>query len=76
MRDAALAAAVAMRAFVLTCLVLAAAVLGTAATATANPIGPPPVGGCNAVRNPCWNGALLCVWVSEQVPQCVTLKSD
>ena len=46
-------------------LALAATCLaGTAAAA-------PPVGGCNAVTNHCWDGSLLCFWISQQVPFCV-----
>jgi hypothetical protein len=30
----------------------------------------PPIGGCNDVTSEC-NGNLVCVWISQQVPQCV-----
>jgi hypothetical protein len=56
-----------MRALLATTFALAFAALCLAGTASAAP----PVGGCNAVTNPCWNGALVCVGISQQVPVCV-----
>ncbi|MEA3203986.1 MAG: hypothetical protein QOI63_1666 [Thermoplasmata archaeon] len=58
-----------MRALLLTCLVLTIALGATFGTATAQPA--PPVGSCNFATKPCWDGALVCTWVSLQVPFCV-----
>jgi hypothetical protein len=57
-----------MRALLLTMLVLGIA-FAAAPVADAQP--QPLVGGCNEFTNPCWNGAVACVWISQQVPQCV-----
>jgi hypothetical protein len=57
-----------MRILLASTLALAFAGLFLVGTASA---APPLVGQCNAVTNPCWNGALVCVGISEQVPFCV-----
>ena len=56
-----------LRTLLATTFALAFAAVCFAGTASAAP----PIGGCNAVENPCWNGALICFWVSQQVPFCV-----
>lgn len=58
-----------MRALLATALLLALTALCLAGSASAAP--PVPVYSCNFLTKPCWNGALACVAISEQVPQCV-----
>lgn len=60
-----------MRTLILTCLVLTVALGCFAGTAAAQP--PVPVGTCNAVTHPCWNGSLFCVGISLQVPFCLPI---
>lgn len=51
---------------------LATAFITPSAGASGSPSSPPiPVYSCNAATKPCWNGALACFSVSEQVPFCV-----
>lgn len=57
-----------MRTLLATTLLLGLAALCLAGSASALP---PIVGQCNAVTNPCWNGAPACVGISEEVPFCV-----
>lgn len=63
-----------MRVILVTCLLLAVAVLGAASPASAQPTQPPGplVGQCNFITKPCWDGALACVWISLQLPVCLT----
>jgi hypothetical protein len=60
-----------MRALLLAALLVTVGVVAVAEPVAAQPGIPPLVGQCNAVTTPCWDGALLCVWFSLQVPQCV-----
>ncbi|MEA3203906.1 MAG: hypothetical protein QOI63_1586 [Thermoplasmata archaeon] len=61
-----------MRILLATTLGLSLAALFLAGTASAAP----PIGGCNFATNPCWNGALVCVGISYQVPVCVQNPGD